>query len=278
MYILINDKLIKKKEARLTPLSKGFMYGYGAFETLKVIKGRICFLKDHIKRLKDACNKLNIAFEYDLKTLKKKCYRLLKANNKDYCGIKIVVTKNDTDSDLIITTRDINYKSIDYKKGFKICFSKHKRNPESRLVYLKCNNYLENILERQAALNKGYNEVIFMNVYDKICEGAISNIFFIKDKTIYTPSIDCGILPGITRKYIIDIIKKLNFNIKIGKFKKKDLLNAEEIFISNSLMDIMPISKLEDKNFKINKRNITYTFLKEYKKMLGELNENTTDI
>lgn len=85
-----------------------------------------------------------------------------------------------------------------------------------------------------------------------------------KDNIIYTPSISCGILPGIMRDKVIDLINKLSIKIEIGKFKIDDMFKADEIFITNSLMEIMPVWKLENKKFNLTNNIITKLLMKEF--------------
>lgn len=85
-----------------------------------------------------------------------------------------------------------------------------------------------------------------------------------KDNIIYTPSISCGILPGIMRDKVIDLINKLSIKIEIGKFKIDDMFKADEIFITNSLMEIMPVWKLENKKINLTNNIITKLLMKEF--------------
>ncbi|RKD29156.1 hypothetical protein BET03_06205 [Thermohalobacter berrensis] len=246
------------------------MYGYGLFETIKAYNGKPIFLDEHIIRLINGCKSLDLKLEIDSKRIKKICNEVIKANNINYGAIKIVYTANKGSYYFIVTTRKISYKKEDYLKGFRLCFSDIKRNPYSPLTYIKSNNYMTNIIARNKALKRGYNEVIFLNVMDELCEGSISNIFFVKEGIIHTPLIECGLLSGITRQKIIDIANNLNLKIEIGRYRKEDILSAEEIFITNSLMDIMPVSRVEDIEFSMDKNEISRLLIREYKNKLKE--------
>lgn len=257
MYISLNGNLIDSRYGFINLNSEGFQYGYGLFETLKVVHGKIFFIKDHIKRLKRGCEELNIGIDYDLKEIQNYIEKLIQKNNIVFGAIKILYAKNKEKYDLFISSRKNPYTKERYEKGFKLCFAATKKNPHTKLSYVKSNNYLENILEKENALKNGFDEAIFLNINDKISEGSYTNIFFIKNKIIYTPSISCGILPGIMREKIIDLIHKSNLTLEIGEFNKEDLFNSDEIFITNSLMDIMPICQLEHKMFTLSNKHMT---------------------
>ncbi|TCO74398.1 aminotransferase class IV [Marinisporobacter balticus] len=257
MYISFNGNLIKGSDAFASPNNEGFQYGYGLFETLKIVDGKIFFIEEHLARLKKGCKELNIGLAYDLKLIQKYAYALIHQNNIVFGALKILYAKDNDGYDLLITTRKNAYNEEKYTKGFKLCFATTKKNPYAKLTYIKSNNYLENILTKAYALKNGYDEAIFLNVHEKISEGTYTNIFFVKDKIIHTPSISCGILEGIMRKKIIDLIHACNLTLKIGEFNKEDLLGADEIFLTNSLMEIMPVYQLAHTVFPLNKNHMT---------------------
>lgn len=269
MNISVNGKIIPRDKFLYPIDSSGFMYGYGIFETMKIVENKILFLEEHIDRLKNGCKILGLTLKYDFKDIKKYCYDLIHANGITGGVVKLTYVNGDNNT-LIITTRKNSYKDEDYNRGFKVAFSDVKRNPYSKLVYVKSNNYLENILARREVVSRGYDEVIFENIHNEICEGAISNIFFIKNKKIYTPKVECGILSGIARTKVLELIKELNINHEVGIFDKRTLLEADEIFITNSLMDIMPISQVDNKTFNINNYNITNLLIDKFKVFIKE--------
>ncbi|QZY54812.1 aminotransferase class IV [Crassaminicella profunda] len=263
MYISYNGNLLASKEAFIPP-NEGFQYGYGLFETLKVHTGKVYFIDEHLKRLNSSCKELNIGLHYDLKLIKKYIEDLMISNHIVSGVVKIIYAKNKDSYDLLITTRQNMYNKERYEKGFMVSFATTRKNQYAKLTYIKSNNYLENILAKQEALQNGYDEAIFLNVDGILSEGTCTNIFFVKEKTIYTPSISCGILPGIMRKKVIDLINILGLPLKIGTFQKEDLFHANEIFLTNSLMDIMPVSKLNNKIFNLDQCPITTLLIEKF--------------
>ncbi len=270
MYVFLNDSLIENNRATIPADSEGFMFGYGVFETLNVYNSKACFYTEHMSRLIEACKTLSIKTDIDINKIQNQCNELINTNKIEYGAIKILIAKNKDNINTLISTRKNPYSSKKYNKGFKICFSEIKRNPQSILVYIKSNNYMENIIARQIATQKGYDEVVFTNTKNKLCEGSISNLFFVKKGELYTPSVECGILPGIIRDKIIKIAKSLKMRVIIGEFDKKQLLEADEVFITNSLMGVMPVSKVEDTVFELSNNKTTKLLAKKYIELLGE--------
>jgi branched-subunit amino acid aminotransferase/4-amino-4-deoxychorismate lyase len=159
---------------------------------------------------------------------------------------------------IIFTHREILYKQDHYNKGFSAMISNFRRNASSPLVNIKSVNYLDNILAKQAAKEAGFDEAVMLNHEGYICEGSMSNLFFIKKNVLYTPSVNCGLIPGIVRGAIVDLfsehtenntgnnIENYNENgmlklIEQGKYTLDQLLEADEAFLTNSVMGIMPL-------------------------------------
>ena len=239
-------------------LDSGYFFGRGVFETI-LVKDKPIFLKEHISRLNEGIKILNIGD----KVIEEDILNIINKHNIKYCGLKIVVTEKN----IVLEKRDIPYKSDDYLKGFSLKLSNINRNSKSKLSYIKSINYLENILEREEALNNGYNEVLFLNEKGYLSEGSMSNIFIVIDKEIYTPSIKCGLLPGIVRNFLIKEYKIIEKELTL-----EDIMMADEIFITNSLLGIMGISKFENRILTENK--ITIMLRKEYEAKIEILEGN----
>ena len=239
-------------------LDSGYFFGRGVFETI-LVKDKPIFLKEHISRLNEGIKILNIGD----KVIEEDILNIINKHNIKYCGLKIVVTEKN----IVLEKRDIPYKSDDYLKGFSLKLSNINRNSKSKLSYIKSINYLENILEREEALNNGYNEVLFLNEKGFLSEGSMSNIFIVIDKEIYTPSIKCGLLPGIVRNFLIKEYKIIEKELTL-----EDIMMADEIFITNSLLGIMRISKFGNRILTENK--ITIMLRKEYEAKIEILEGN----
>lgn len=229
--VIVNGVLMENPQIFL---DEGFMFGRGIFETL-LVKEKPIFLEEHIDRMNKALSILNINKKIDknyIETIVDK-YKL---NN---CVVKIVVSDKNT----VISTRSINYHSQDYKKGFKVRMSKLRRNAYSTIPYIKSINYIENILEKQRAIEEGFNEALFLNTDGYIAESSSGNIFFIKDDKLYTPSVNCGLLNGILRQWVLN-----NFHVIEGNFTLEDIFNSQGAFLTNSIMGIMKIVDIDGVN------------------------------
>ncbi|MGG7178615.1 aminotransferase class IV [Clostridium paraputrificum] len=212
-------------------LDEGAFFARGVFETILWLNKPI-FLDEHIDRLKKGMSILGLQELEEVKLLS--YLEGLSIQNK---AVKITVTP----LNIIITTRDIPYKEEDYIKGVTLTISKVRRNSTSRLCYVKSTGYIENILEKEVAKHRGYGDVLFLNEKGYVTETSCANIFIVRDGIISTPRINDGLLSGIIRKWIVENCKVHEKNITL-----KELEEADEVFITNSLMGVMPV-KLIDK-------------------------------
>lgn len=217
-------------------IDNGVFFGRGVFETI-LVKETPIFLEEHIKRL----NKSIIELDLGELITTEDVINFINQHNIKNKALKITVTEKN----LIYSIREIKYKDKDYEEGFKVGISKVLRNSTSRIVGFKTLNYLENIIEYELCQRNGLKESVFFNEQGNLCEGCTSNIFIIKDKTIYTPSVKCGLLPGIVRQWVIN-----NFDVVEKKITKEELLNSDEVFLTNSLVGVIKVSNIENKLFK----------------------------
>ncbi|KDR96583.1 4-amino-4-deoxychorismate lyase [Peptoclostridium litorale DSM 5388] len=266
MKVFINGEFTDEGRAFISPFSPGFMYGYGVFETIKVCRGRAVFLKEHYDRLMKGLDFLNIQADLDLQGFCDICEKLMRENVVEDGFLKIMSFKGRGGSaDIIIYTGKKVYVD-EYERGFGICLADSRRNEYSKLCTVKSMNYAENIIQKERAAGLGFEEAIFLNTRGDICEGCISNIFWVKEGRMYTPSINCGILPGIAREKVIELCAAEGIEIMEGGFGIEDMEGADEIFITNSLMDIMPVNRFEDRTFSICDMEFTNSLIDMYRR------------
>ena len=216
-------------------IDNGLFFGKGVFETI-LVKEEAIFLEEHIKRLNNSINELNIGEEVEIDYVSD----FIRRKNIKNKALKITVTEEN----LIFSEREIKYQKEHYEKGFIAYFTNVLRNSTSRIVNFKTLNYLENIIEYEICQRNGLNEAIFFNEQGYLCEGCTTNIFIVKNGKIYTPKIECGLLPGVVRKWVID-----NFDVIETKITKDELLNSDEVFLTNSLVGVIKVSEIENKLF-----------------------------
>lgn len=247
-FISINGRIQESSIPVLTAFDASFLYGFGVFETLRIYNGVPFMLQEHLERMKGAAAKLKIPLDYNYEKIRTYIQELIDYAQIKECVLRITLSKEtDNSSNIVLTYRSVNYEQSSYNKGFTLKCSPVKRNPTAPLVYLKTNNYMENLIEKNLAMSEGFNEVLFLNTYNHVSECSTSNIFFVQDKKLCTPAVECGLLDGIAKGLLTDkLAAAIGLEMEIGKYSLGDLYNADEVFITNSVMQIMPIVKIDN--------------------------------
>ena len=243
----------------LVELDEGYGFGLGLFETILLYNGKPIFLDEHLARINKSIEDLALNID---KLEKDEVFQYLDNNKNtlEYEVLKIVLSEKNR----LFLKREYTYTEKDYQRAFSLNISKVRRNESSIFTFHKTLNYGDNILEKRKSKKLGYDEPIFLNSKNQITEGATSNIFVVVEDKIYAPKLSCGLLNGIVRQYIIS-----NYDVTEKEIDIEFLNNADEIFLTNSLFGIMPVSNLEKKIFKPQK--LGKNILQNYKKYLENI-------
>lgn len=215
-------------------------FGIGLFETIKVTNRPIDF-DIHMDRIFNSIKELNLNIKLERKFIENEILNYIENNNIINKALRLTVF----DEGYNISTRDILYTQDMYKKGFKLNISPIKRG-NSILYKHKTTNYFENIYTKNYANENGFDDGIFLNSEGTILECSMSNIFFIKDDIVLTPSINLPILNGTKKKRIIEACQELNINVEETEINVNEIHKFDFIFISNSLMGAMKVAQIED--------------------------------
>lgn len=250
----MEKKLFFEEHDTLTFSDMACLYGFSLFETFYVDRlGKIFLLDEHIQRLYNSSVAFNFEINVTWQEIESYIISWIKKREITHKVVRISVTFGNRAKSLkpkfFITVREYPYKNDVLRKGFKLKISNVRRNGTSQVVYHKTGNYLENYLELEKAKDSGYDDVLYLNTEGYVAETTKSNIFYIKNQTIFTPSVECGILAGITRAFIINEAISQNLLIKQGEFDVTCILDAEQVFVSNSVFGICPVICIDNKKF-----------------------------
>ncbi|HEX6982566.1 MAG TPA: aminotransferase class IV [Balneolaceae bacterium] len=258
--IIYDSRLISAGEAVAPAHSRGLMYGDGLFETFRTYSAKTFLLEQHLKRLKEGLNLLKIPFPSDLaiENLKPLIFRLLKAKDlsNDDAIIRIQVWRDGERGYMPDTSANSHFSIIASKcpKIFKkpvLATVETRRIPSVALPSTyKFSNGINYILAANEAVDKGADDVLMQTTNGKISETTIANIFWIKGDKIFTPSIDCDLIPGITRSILIDLSAD-GLSLDVGEFELNAILEADAVFMTNSVREILPVKAVNDHYFDI---------------------------
>lgn len=252
MYMYWNGEIVSQEEAKISPFDHGYLYGMGVFETFRVYKRHPFLFDDHYERLKKGLKQLNIRNAPSKKELLQGLEQLLEHNKIEDAYVRLNVSAGIGEVGLRTEPYEVPT-SIMYMKRlpFDMVYDEKeakllnlRRNTPEGLVRLKSHHYLNNMLAKREIGHRSNVEGIFLTEKGMLAEGIVSNLFWIKEGTVYTPSVDTGILNGITRLFVLEMCHKLQIPIREGHFKKESLLFADEAFVTNSIQEIVPLKKV----------------------------------
>lgn len=267
MKIYCNGELIAKEEIKEV-FEPGFLFGWGVFEPLRAYKGNIPFLSEHLNRLNRSLDLLNID-KIDLEW-EKIIKDLFKKNNLEDAYLRITVYKKRNGAGCLIYADKFGYYNQEtYEKGFRAIVSAQKRSVDSISSKVKSISYLDNRISWLGAQQANNDEALVLNSDGFLAGGSRSNLFLVKDKIVFTPSLKDGAFDGITKEVVKGIAKRLDLSIEEKRLKIEDLFNSDEAFITSALMEVMPLIECEDR--KIGKGipgELTLKILSEYRRKL----------
>jgi len=260
--VYINGRIVSGERALVSVFDRGLRYGDGVFETLKAYDGRPVFLKEHLLRLSGGMKALGIPVKA-LKTLRsdirdRVLERLLKKNGltRGVAYIRITVTRGvdvgghlpvrGTSPTVVVVAGAVDERAIK-RKGARGVRAVTIKGPGQVVPGVKSLNYLPNVLGRIEAKRQGAVEGIFVAEDGSITEGTSSNVFVVKAGVIKTPLLSAGVLPGITRSVVIELARKKRIPVKETKVLLRDLYKGDEVFITNSVSEVVPVVRVDSK-------------------------------
>jgi branched-chain amino acid aminotransferase len=285
--IYLNGQLKPRFEAKLPLFDHGFLYGYGLFETMRAYSGHIFRLDYHLTRLRCSAESIGLTHsilttEEGKQSLKAACVETLEANKLKDARLRLTVSAGEGDMmpdpstcsspTVLITARNLNPLPPEkYETGFKAVLSSLRRNSQSPLSRLKSTCYMENILARIAARTAGCDESIFLNEQGYLAEGSTTNVFLVRHAELITPCFESGVLLGITRDAVLEIARTSRLKATERWVQLNELVEAEEAFITNSILELMPLTWFNDKPIGRGKPGqLTKELLAAYKKLVNE--------
>ncbi len=255
----INSKLYRASEAKISIFDRGFLYGDSIYETFPVRERIPLFLEDHIKRLLNSAELLAMPLVFMPEDIIKEMQKTIKASTVDDQYLRIIITRgessigltpnSDLQNNLVIISKDLpENPSWMYEKGVSLFVSSVQRNdPKATDPNAKSGNYLNNVMAHIEAKKKNFYDAVMVNKEGHVAEGTTFNVWMIKDGVIKTPPQSAGLLMGITRSKVIEVIQNsTDFQFVEENFTAQEFENADEAFITSSLRSVVPISHINN--------------------------------
>jgi len=267
LKISVNGKIVDRREAVVSVYDLGFLYGLGLFETFRTYDGRPFLLERHLDRLNDGCRVLGIPHTADYESVGEQIARLLEVNGLKDAYIRYSVSAGAQDVGLpqtlpeqptvVIYVKPLSLVREWYEKGRPVQILRTVRPLPETSRRLKSFQYMNGWLAKRELSGCAWAreaEGVQLNERSELTEGIVSNIFFVRDGVLCTPSLATGVLPGVTRDYVLRLSAHLGIRSAEGGYRLDDLLDADEIFLTSSIQEIVPVREVFLPDGKVGKR------------------------
>ncbi|HKR79037.1 MAG TPA: aminotransferase class IV [Nitrospira sp.] len=258
VWIYLNDRFVKEEEALVSVFDHGFLYGDGVYETIRSYRDKIFMRDQHLARLRRSAEAIGLDIpERDWPALlHESMARNSVGNDRMDAYIRITISRGKGDIGLdpalcsaptiVIMTKPLKPPPPErYRTGVSLVVANTRRNlPKALDPQIKATNFLNNIQAKREAIAAGAFDSVLLNWEGYLTECTVSNLFFVQSGCVCTPALSCGILDGITRSVLLTLAREAAIPTQEGQFAAETLAAADECFLSNTTMEVMPATHL----------------------------------
>lgn len=257
MLVYLNGRFVPKEEATVSVFDHGYLYGDGVYETMRAYQGMLFHLDRHLARLKHSADSIFLKLPLPLDRIGDALKDTVRENKLSDAYVRIQISRGPGEIGLdpalcpeptmvIVAKPFRDYPVERYEHGVSVAIVKTRRNhPLALDPSIKGTNFLNNILAKIESIRAGAYEAIMLNWEGYVAEGTISNIFFVKSGILYTPALNTGILEGVTRGLVLDLARREKIETREHLIQPEELFAADECFITNTTIEIMPVTAVD---------------------------------
>jgi 4-amino-4-deoxychorismate lyase len=259
MIVLLDGQLCSSEQAVISVFDHGFLYGMGLFETFRTYGGKPWLLERHARRLAEGCRLLGLRYEPDPARMTADAARLLDANGLADAYVRWSVSAGDGALGLpageydapreIVYAKPLAPDDPGTRPAKTLRLLRLRRSGPEGEIRLKSFHYMNNILGKRELAASGAGpsvEGLFLDASGYVSEGLVSNVFWIADGTLHTPSAEAGPLAGVTASFVRELAAAHGLRTQAGLYAENVLPAADEIFVTNSIQEIVPVTALEN--------------------------------
>lgn len=254
MIVFLDGQFVPEKEARVSIFDRGFLYGDGLFETLRIYGGKPFRWEDHLERLSRGAEFLKIAVSFSSDALREKCNELIERNKMPDSVLRLTLTRGigergyspkGADKPTLAMTLHPAPPEIPPGEGWRVFTSSIRLSKDDPLAQFKTCNKLPQILARMEASNHDADEALLLNDAGEPVEASAANLFWIRDGIVCTPPLTNGVMAGVTRKVVLEICARMGLVAREGGVTLAGLRRVEGIFLTQSSRGIVEVSALD---------------------------------
>lgn len=287
--VYIDGEYHPKGSAKISVYDHGLLYGDGVFEGIRAYNGIVFHLREHIERMQEGLRITRINITLSKQELMDAVVETLRKNNFMDAYIRLVVTRGRGDLGLdprksprpsvIIMTEPVApaHGREAKEKGISAIISSYRRDMVDGTSHeLKSLNYIQSVLAKFQAIDAGTDEVVMLDHRGMVSEFHGSNLFLVKQGAVHTPTSASGILHGITRSRVLKLAEELGYEVHERDITPYELLNADEVFLTGTLAEVVPVVKIQGVSIADGKPGpITREIIKGFQRMTQDPKEGT---
>lgn len=253
--ILLNNKIVPAENPCVHYNDRGLTLGHGLFETILIKKSVIPALDYHWQRLKSSAPIIGITLPFTCEELESMLIALIINNDlqDNIAGARLTITHGESERGILpLKTPQPNVLISVFAcaspsdRAYSACIVNTRKNEHTASARIKSISYLDNILAQQEARGRGYDEAILLNTASNIADGSMSNVYIVKKEQVFTPPVVDGALPGVVRSILLTEFNPL-FQIIEKTISLVELMEADEVFLTNALMGVKSVGKVDEK-------------------------------
>lgn len=257
--VLVNGEPKAPEEAVVSVYDRGFLYGDSVFETIRTYGGKPFALEEHVQRLARSASRVLIELPLPIEEIAKEIERAVELAQNPESSIRVMLTRGTgplgLDPDLarnpsrFVFVEPLKMPPVEaYRDGIKTILVRTSRATDATAAAgAKVANYLTSLLALREAKQAQATEALIVDGNGMVVEGATSNVFVVKNGELVTPPESAGILPGITRAHLIEVAKELGVVVRFEELPEASILDADEVFISSSIREVLPVVRVDEK-------------------------------
>ncbi len=256
--VYVAGRFLPADEATVAADDAGFLLGAGLFETLRTYDGRPFRLEAHLRRLRESGEALRIFVRESDEKIAGTVARLVETNGVPDARVRITASRGrltaavDDEAvppaTLVVTAGPmVPYPAAAYERGATVVASEVRINETDPTTFHKTTGYMANLLALREARRARATEAIRFNTKNRLAEGAVSNVFLVLDGRLLTPPVEDGLLPGVTRAAVLELAAEVGVPAEQRSLTVHDLLDADEVFLTNSIMELLPVGRVEQR-------------------------------
>jgi len=256
----VDGELVPAEEATVSVRDRGFLYGDAAFETLRAYGGDLFAWDAHADRLLRTLETLDVDHGLGRGELRERCRATLSANDLAEASVRLSVTRGvqpgkltpapEVDPTVVVQVRKLPRGGVEGSSAWaapaRVRTVGTRRTPDESLPSdARTHNHLNGVLARLELRGTAAEEALLVDARGYLAGGAASNVFFVRDEALHTPSLDADVLPGVARSVVLELAREEDLPVETGDYLPKDVATADEAFLTNTTWEVRPVAAVD---------------------------------